>query len=44
MKRETQEEFREVFTYDNFKMQIEINKKHNEMITRMIERMGEMQN
>ncbi len=44
MKKETQEEFRDVFTYENFKQQIEINEKQNEMIASMVERMGEMHN
>ena len=41
--KETQEEFREVFTYENFKKQILINEQQDEKIERMFEKINEMQ-
>lgn len=43
IKRETQEEFREVFTYENFKRQIVINEQQNEEIARINNKVTELQ-
>ncbi len=42
IKMETQEEFREVFTYENFKQHIVINDQQNEEIANMKEEIGNL--